>query len=146
VSESRTEPIRGWRFWFVLPSVTELGSFDLAGQYGKKPWPTLTRMEAAPHQLPLDATPHDAPKSMCSCGIYARKTREQVERMLLAKLFARRRNTIYAMGQVKLWGHVIVHDSGYRAQYAYPYELTLFGGDERVAQSLRSRYAVDVWR
>jgi hypothetical protein len=33
---------------------------------------------------------------------------------------------------------------GWRAQFAYPYDVVLFGGDEKTARELRRRYAVDV--
>jgi hypothetical protein len=49
-----------------------------------------------------------------------------------------------AWGQVSLWGRVIEHERGYRAQYAYPYAITVQSLDERVARVIRDGYAVDV--
>jgi hypothetical protein len=40
---------------------------------------------------------------------------------------------------------VLVRDRGFRAQFAYPYELFLIGGDEQMGRDLRRLYAVDVW-
>jgi hypothetical protein len=51
-----------------------------------------------------------------------------------------------ALGRVSLWGRVIENIDGFRAQYAYPYDLELVGGDEQLAGALRARYAVDVTR
>lgn len=50
----------------------------------------------------------------------------------------------YAFGRVSLWGRVIEHESGWRAQYAYPYALTLETLDEDAALVIRREYAVDV--
>jgi hypothetical protein len=50
-----------------------------------------------------------------------------------------------ALGSVSLWGRILVRERGFRAQFAYPYELFLVGGDEAMARDLRARYAVDVW-
>ena len=49
-----------------------------------------------------------------------------------------------ALGSVSLWGRILARERGYRAQYAYPYELFVIGGDERIARELRARYFVDV--
>jgi hypothetical protein len=39
----------------------------------------------------------------------------------------------------------VVRENGFRAQYAYPYELFLIGGEDALARELRQLYAVDVW-
>jgi len=39
----------------------------------------------------------------------------------------------------------VVRENGFRAQFAYPYELFLIGGDDDLALELRQLYAVDVW-
>ena len=38
----------------------------------------------------------------------------------------------------------MARENGFRAQYAYPYELFLIGGDDDLARELRCLYAVDV--
>jgi hypothetical protein len=45
---------------------------------------------------------------------------------------------------VSLWGRILARERGFRAQYAYPFELYLIGGDEQIARELRDSYAVDV--
>jgi hypothetical protein len=42
-----------------------------------------------------------------------------------------------------LWGRVVEHELGWRAQYAYPYALTVHGPPE-VARAIRALYAVEV--
>ena len=65
--------------------------------------------------VPLDG--HEPPHDGCSCGVYA------------AKNFAHLRNIGYAEygvhGEVYLWGTVVEHVLGYRAQYAYPKSIVL---------------------
>jgi hypothetical protein len=39
----------------------------------------------------------------------------------------------------------MARENGFRAQYAYPYELFLIGADDGLARELRRLYAVDVW-
>ena len=60
---------------------------------------------------------HEPPHHDCRCGVYA------------AKNFAHLRQIGYAdygvHGEVHLWGRVVEHHLGYRAQYAYPKSLVL---------------------
>jgi hypothetical protein len=60
---------------------------------------------------------HDAPQASCTCGIHAVKTLNHF------------RNAGYQRfaihGQVYLWGTVVEHELGYRAQFAYPKNFTL---------------------
>ena len=43
-----------------------------------------------------------------------------------------------------MWGRAIANVDGWRAQYAYPYEVYLVGATAELAAALRKRYAVDV--
>ena len=60
---------------------------------------------------------HDAPQADCTCGVYASKSLEHL------------RTTGYARygihGEVYLWGTVVEHEQGWRAQLAYPKNLFL---------------------
>jgi hypothetical protein len=60
---------------------------------------------------------HQAPQIACSCGIYAAKSAEQ-----LAGLGFRLHGIC---GEVHLWGTIIEHGLGWRAQFAYPKSLVL---------------------
>jgi hypothetical protein len=60
---------------------------------------------------------HDAPEANCTCGIYAAKTFDH---------FSSAGYQRYGIhGQVYLWGKVVEHELGYRAQFAYPRYLVL---------------------
>ena len=65
-----------------------------------------------------------APGLTCSCGIYA------VKRALpsLSPYYGQLRPTCAVdgptiLGTVALWGKIVIHEDGYRAQFAYPWKL-----------------------
>jgi hypothetical protein len=66
---------------------------------------------------PAEESGHESPADGCTCGVYA------------AKNLAHLRKIGYAdhgvHGEVYLWGKVVEHRFGYRAQYAYPKCLVL---------------------
>lgn len=47
------------------------------------------------------------------------------------------------VGRVSLWGRIVMHDHGYRAECAYPYALQVREEDD-IARAVRRRYIVDV--
>jgi hypothetical protein len=117
-------------------------------------WPPRGRLEAS-CALHREA----APVSDHECGVYAFKTRALAEDLLrrytgIRQCYWReyrelppvRQGRPIALGSVSLWGRILVRENGFRAQYAYPYELVLIGGDDDIARELRKRYAVDVSR
>jgi len=55
---------------------------------------------------------HEAPRSDCSCGIYASRSLAHLRRLGYTE------SRIH--GEVCLWGTVVEHEGGWRAQYAYP--------------------------
>jgi hypothetical protein len=57
----------------------------------------------------------DAPQSGCTCGIYASKTLDHLRQI------GHTQNRIH--GEVRLWGKVVEHEEGWRAQCAYPKTL-----------------------
>ena len=134
------EPLLGWRVWRVSAGFIEAVVWSTA-------WQPRTRFEArcevepSPFWQPRVArASHRAPSPECECGVYAFKAREDAE--LLAREKAC--HDQLALGRVSLWGRVIETEYGFRAAYAYPYELELLGGSERDARALRNAYAVDV--
>lgn len=70
----------------------------------------------------------------CSCGIYAYKSRSDAELGENAPI-----NITHVWGEVYLWGRVIEHKIGYRAQYAYPKAFINTGG---IARQLALAYGV----
>lgn len=75
----------------------------------------------------------EAPQRDCSCGIYAKPTLVDAIEYGYSE-----RDPAIVYGAVALWGRVIVHTEGWRAQYAYP--LWLFA-DERLPQSVLTALA-----
>ena len=57
---------------------------------------------------------HESPRLDCRCGVYAAKTFDRLERMGYTEAEGGVR------GEVFLWGRVVEHDHGWRAQFAYP--------------------------
>jgi hypothetical protein len=60
---------------------------------------------------------HEPPHSDCTCGVYAAKNIEHLRQ------FGYERRGIH--GEVYLWGTVVEHKLGWRAQFAYPKSLFL---------------------
>jgi len=60
---------------------------------------------------------HEAPQATCTCGIYAAKSFDHLRDQGYSRRGIR--------GEVYLWGNVIEHQSGWRAQFAYPKTLVL---------------------
>jgi len=59
----------------------------------------------------------EAPQATCTCGIYAAKSFDHLRDQGYLRRGIR--------GEVYLWGNVIEHQSGWRAQFAYPKTLVL---------------------
>ena len=131
------EPVRGWRVWRIADGRLYSTVFGTL-------WPDRARLEAR-CGLGGRSSPgglrgvHDAPLRGCDCGIYALKSR--ADALFLARQIT---NDPVAIGRVSLWGRVVETERGYRAQYAYIYDLTVFGATSAEALELRNRYAIDV--
>ena len=83
---------------------------------------------------------HEAPHDDCQCGIHAYSKSVPLDPS----------DKPYAAGEVYLWGKVIVHERGYRAQFAYPKKLYVIDGGPRadkIADALSWTYGVpcEVW-
>lgn len=140
------EPIVGWRCWRVLPvrTLSEGMRYRLcaAGTNGlPKVWEPRAAIVA--HCAAFDSR-HEAPHRSHECGIYAYAAQAEGEAML-ANMWAWNSGpgTIWAFGRVSLWGRLIEHELGWRAQYAYPYEVAVFTGGKAATQIGRE-YVIDV--
>lgn len=60
---------------------------------------------------------HESPLTDCTCGVYASKSLGHLRRLGYTE------NRIY--GEVLLWGTVVEHEEGWRAQFAYPKNLVV---------------------
>ena len=61
---------------------------------------------------------HDAPEFKCTCGIYASKTLDHLRRTQFWRYGS-------VHGEVILWGAVVEHEAGFRAEFGYPKTLHL---------------------
>ncbi len=52
---------------------------------------------------------------------------------------------VIVAGTVSLWGEVIVYERGYRAQFAYPRQLSWTSGDPKLLQELAAIYGCEVY-
>jgi hypothetical protein len=149
--ERLTEAIVAWRLWHVR---RHDGDYRLESfTWHHVSWPARSRFEAecATHRDAAPVRGHE-------CGIYAFKTRELAVDLLrrytgVRQYYGRRHQELpplrqgcpIALGRVSLWGRIVTRENGFRAQYAYPYDLFLIGGNEQIAGELRRLYAVDAW-
>jgi hypothetical protein len=143
--------VAGWRLWHVRLHEGErrLESFT----WHHVTWPAQQALVAT---CPVHG--QNAPASGHDCGIYSFRTRALAEDLLrrytgVRQCYGRQPpepappppGRPIALGRVSLWGRILVREHGFRAQFAYPYELFLIGGDEAMARDLRRLYAVDVF-
>lgn len=109
-----TEPVQGWRTWVVAGSRdgAEAHLLPIAGT--GKPWPFRhpVRAECARRRF------HRVPGIDCTCGIHATTSTGPL----------RRTRDPAAIGTVALWGRVLEHEHGFRAEYGYPQRLALVCG------------------
>lgn len=99
-----------------------------------------------------------APQVDCQCGLWGVPRQEHLPKYgeFDGRRAVKHSEHLIVVGQVHLWGRVIEHEHGWRAQYAYPYELfvkptldDLFATADaneqarRVAAQLRATYLVD---
>jgi|SRR5271168_589869 len=108
-------PIVGYRAW----TWNTLGLRSLSGTLWRPGQPQVARCRASTvvGRSKANDDVHDAPHEGCTCGIYATKTLHH---------FRSARYDRYGIhGEVYLWGTVVEHELGYRAQFAYPKNFVL---------------------
>lgn len=100
----------GWRYWQLSPrrllrSVTQ-GSFE---------WQPGRVLRARCVEIG-----HPAPAERCNCGIYANPELDALRQhgLCLAP-------EVIVVGQVALWGKVVVDEPSLRGEFAYPARLSL---------------------
>lgn len=150
------EPITAYRCWDVFPNGL------LCGQAVQEPWPPYQAMVArcattggsfsasrdtsrgyAAHVSP-DGHWIDAPVFKCDCGIHAYKTADAAQRRVLddpnGHSYFSSRPAGRAWGALQLWGKLVEHEQGYRAQFAYP--SVLWCEDAQLAATIAQLYGV----
>jgi hypothetical protein len=113
------KPMTAWAnpSTFVAACLSDSGLVESV--VGVKHWPT---------PVPIR---HSAPNKRCTCGIYAHSDSGRADD------YAHGRS---AWGAVYLWGRIIEHETGYRAEFAYPKDLTT--SHRRDAQAIERAYEV----
>jgi hypothetical protein len=111
------EPVIAWRAWALAEAsdgAPELRPIIYSGET----WPAreVARAKCPPHA----ANGHRPPEVGCSCGLYAVDG--------LDRLPAVTGRDVTVIGSVSLWGAIVEHDSGFRAERAYPSTLRLVCG------------------
>src|SRR4051794_26828540 len=97
-------PILGWRVWRIAVDGELVSAYTPAG------WPGRAPIVARCYEHPGR---HEAPFEQCVCGIYACDDAN-------AALFYAHRSGSAVVGRTKLWGRVVEHEAGWRAEQAYP--------------------------
>ncbi len=110
IVRDRSDPVFGWRYWQLSPrrllrSVTQRG-FE---------WQPNQVLKARCVEIG-----HPAPADRCNCGIYANPDLEALREhgLCLAP-------DVIVLGQVALWGKVVVDEPSLRGEFAYPARLSL---------------------
>ena len=103
-------PIVGYRVW----TLSTMGLKSLCGEqwHPAKSLAARCRASAVVGRADVVHDAHDVPQANCTCGIYAVKTLDHFRNA------GYERFGIYGEGY--LWGTVVEHELGWRAQLAYP--------------------------
>jgi hypothetical protein len=137
------EPIVGWRIWMVGADSGRTGCQSrevlLYSPFSEVPWHPGRRFVASCNHPPGRIRNHGvAPQARCDCGVYALKKIDS----LLSWLAFLPINSV--LGEVSVWGKVVVHKHGYRAQYGYPRRLWVARSTSDSLQSALKVYGVPV--
>jgi hypothetical protein len=123
----------GWRAWKVrdvgLTAMDDLGLRHHIGVYRLASLRTNDRDIWVPLKTSRATCRawkrcDDSPGEGCGCGVYAYRSLPH----LLVSLSPSR--DYDAIGEVALWGRVVVAERGYRAQFAYPLSILALGIDQ----------------
>ena len=126
-------PILGWRVWRIAVDGELVSAYTPAG------WPARAPIVARCYEHP---GAHEAPDERCVCGVYACDDAN-------AALFYAHRSGSAVVGRTKLWGRVVEHEAGWRAERSYPESIYVprehfEDSAEEVAAHLARRYGVPV--
>ena len=112
------EAALGWRAWALARDQTGCPELRPIVYTGER-WPArrAARAECPPHG---NGWGHRPPEAGCTCGLYA------VDR--LERLPAVIGRDVTLIGSVALWGTLLEHEAGFRAEFAYPQRLRMVCG------------------
>jgi hypothetical protein len=111
-------PVVGYRVW----QWDAAGLQSLNGElwFARQPLSAVCRADRSGSISGLSKATHDSgelPYFNCTCGVYAARTIEHLHKCGYRKFGVH--------GEVYLWGRVVEHERGWRAQFAYPKALFL---------------------
>jgi hypothetical protein len=129
-----TEAIVAWRVWRLAAPGANEGS--LMSTFMTSVWPAGASMKAC----------CGSGGANLRHGIHAFASRSQAEEYFDEQ--SRGKTTPHVYGEVALWGRVVVHERGYRAQFAYPRTVLVprryAGPRSDIVNDLRRSYGVEV--
>jgi preprotein translocase subunit YajC len=111
-------PVVGFRVWQW--DATGLKSLNGEKWFAHQPLSAVCRADACGSISGLSKATHnpaELPDFNCTCGIYAARTIEHLRQCGYKKFGVH--------GEVYLWGTVVEHERGWRAQFAYPKTFVL---------------------
>jgi len=120
--EHQTEPILGWRAWRLHRTEGGLRIVPTTPRAAWEPRAAVHATCSGAHTReylvynPELAAQHRSPMPGCTCGIHAMKDPSRL---------ARSGRATAVVGRVAMWGRVIEHTRGYRAEFAYPSRMRL---------------------
>lgn len=122
-AEHQQEPILGWRLWRLRRN--EGGELRLTPTTPRSDWEPgvalRARCSGAHTRLymvfnpELEAT-HRSPEPGCTCGVHAMADLGRLTRSM---------TRASVVGRIAMWGRVLEHAKGWRAELAYPSRLRL---------------------
>lgn len=109
--DTTTDPIVAWRTW-MLTGTRDGSDVRLLPLFGdRRPWPARAPARASC----VRRGRHRIPALDCSCGLYATRGLDAL----------RHSRNPAALGTVAMWGRIVEHTAGFRAELAYPQRLHL---------------------
>jgi hypothetical protein len=109
--DTASEPIVAWRAWALTGHRDGTGLLLRPVAKRARTWRPRQVVEASCRTSRW----HDAPDPACTCGLHGTHGLEVL----------RKTKCPAVLGRVALWGRVVEHEHGYRAQFAYPQRLRL---------------------
>ncbi len=118
----RINPVIGWRMWRIANGAIWSINVDHVR------WPVrdilvarcwMRFQDKGETEVGWTIIPHAAPQHSCGCGIYAGVRELLTEYVQAGYVFQHTEHPVI-FGEVSLWGVVVEHQRGWRAQIAYP--------------------------